>query len=84
MARKSKDMAGKRIKAPSRPYYGELEPGETWPPQKKKPIKKVTKPIKRPSGPTKNAGFGKKQAGQAKSAVQKRREEHRKLLESMD
>jgi hypothetical protein len=70
-----------RKKAPARPYYGELEKGETFPSQKKKPTKKTA--IKKISS-GKPKGIGKKVVGEIKSNLQKKREAQRRLLESMD
>jgi len=58
-----------RKKMPPRPYYGELEPGETLPAQSKKPKKVVTKPIKKPGGPK---GIGAKTVGGIKESMSKR------------
>jgi hypothetical protein len=68
-----------RKKMPPRPYYGELEVGETFPGQSKKKAKKAVKKTN-----VKKASMGSKVAGTAKSAIQKRKEAHRKILESMD
>jgi hypothetical protein len=74
-----------RKKMPARPYYGELEVGETFPSQKKKTAKKPVKKtaIKKVSS-GKPKGIGKKVVGEIKSAQQKKREAQSKLLESMD
>ena len=64
-------------KMPRKPYYGELNVGETSPNQsaKKKP-KKIIKP--KPAVIT--ASLGKKIGGGAKSAIKKRREIEKSLL----
>jgi hypothetical protein len=72
-----------RKKMPARPYYGELEVGETFPDQSKKKAKKAVKKtaIKKVSN---GKGVGSKAMGRAKSAMEIRKEKHRKILESMD
>lgn len=72
-----------RKKMPARPYYGELEVGETYPAQKKKTAKKPVKKtaIKKVSN---GKSTGAKTMRTTKSAIQKKREAQSKLLESMD
>ena len=76
----------KKKKMPARPYYGELNVGETLPDQSaKKKLKKKPKKIIKPKPAVKpsavmTASLGKKGIGNVKSAIKKHRDLEKSLL----